>query len=117
MTLEQRIDNLKQLVQDLPDKNQQLLKVITQHLMKIAAKEKENKMSATNLSVCFGPVFMWKEEESCEAIFDVRFQCSVIEHLIENYTEIFLDDNEDTKKINTDLRESKYSLSKRTISR
>ena len=99
MTLEQRIDNLKQLVQDLPDKNQQLLKVITQHLskwpksdilglngvedavnklhsVKIAAKEKENKMSATNLSVCFGPVFMWKEEESCEAIFDVRFQCS-----------------------------------------
>ena len=45
-------------------------------LVKIAAKEKENKMSATNLSVCFGPVFMWKEEESCEAIFDVRFQCS-----------------------------------------
>ena len=34
MTLEQRIDNLKQLVQDLPDKNQQLLKVITQHLSK-----------------------------------------------------------------------------------
>ena len=30
----------------------------------------------------------------------------MIEHLIENYTEIFLDDNEDTKKINTDLRES-----------
>ena len=46
------------------------------HSVKIAAKEKENKMSATNLSVCFGPVFMWKEEESCEAIFDVRFQCS-----------------------------------------
>ena len=46
------------------------------YLVKIAARESENKMSATNLSVCFGPVFMWKQEESCEAIFDVRFQCS-----------------------------------------
>ena len=44
--------------------------------VKIADREKENKMSASNLSVCFGPVFMWRTEESCEAIFDVRHQCS-----------------------------------------
>jgi hypothetical protein len=32
MTMEARIDNLKQLVDQLPDKNQVLLKILTQHL-------------------------------------------------------------------------------------
>ena len=34
MTMEARIDNLKQLVAQVPDKNQVLLKVLTQHLGK-----------------------------------------------------------------------------------
>ena len=76
MSIDSRVDNLRHLVQSLPKENQVLLSHIAQHLVKIAAREKENKMNASNLSVCFGPVFMWKEEESCEAIFDVRHQCS-----------------------------------------
>jgi hypothetical protein len=117
MTMEARIDNLKQLVDQLPDKNQVLLKILTQHLVKIAAQEASNKMSATNLSVCFGPVFMWKAEASCEAIFDVRFQCSVVEYLIEYHDEIFGESSEETKKANIQLRENSLSLNKRTISR
>ena len=58
--------------------NQSTISTLLKFSVKIASREKENKMSATNLSVCFGPVFMWKEEESCEAIFDVRFQCTGI---------------------------------------
>ena len=40
--------------------------------MKIAYEEKVNRMSAQNLSVCFGPVFMWSPEESLAAIHDVK---------------------------------------------
>jgi len=117
MSIDSRVDNLRHLVQSLPKENQVLLSHIAQHLVKIAAREKENKMNASNLSVCFGPVFMWKEEESCEAIFDVRHQCSVIQLLIESSDQIFMEEtNEETKEKAIALRENSFSLSNRTKS-
>jgi hypothetical protein len=118
MSIDSRVDNLRHLVQSLPKENQVLLSHIAQHLVKIAAREKENKMNASNLSVCFGPVFMWKEEESCEAIFDVRHQCSVVQLLIESSDQIFMEEtNEETKEKAIALRENSFSLSNRTKSR
>ena len=84
--------------------------------MKIAAEEKENKMSAQNLSVCFGPVFMWSPEESLAAIHDVKFQCSVVEHLIEQCDRFFSIPKE-TKILNETIRVNPFSLTKRTHSR
>ena len=100
--------------------------------MKIADREKENKMSASNLSVCFGPVFMWRTEESCEAIYDIRHQCSgmllftklqqrhfsVVQLLIESSDQIFLEEtNEETKEKAIALRENSSSIVNRTKSR
>ena len=73
-------------------------------------------MSAQNLSVCFGPVFMWSPEESLAAIHDVKFQCSVIEHLIEKCDSFFSFGTE-TKLLNETIRENPFGLTKRTTSR
>ena len=73
-------------------------------------------MSAQNLSVCFGPVFMWSPEESLAAIHDVKFQCSTVEVLIEKCDCIFASDSE-TKILNETIREKPFGLTKRTTSR
>ena len=85
-------------------------------LVKIAYEEKINKMSAQNLSVCFGPVFMWSPEESLAAIHDVKFQCSVVELLIEKCDDFFQTSSE-TKMLNQTLREKPHGITKRTTSR
>lgn len=84
--------------------------------MKIAAEEEENKMSVQNLSVCFGPVFMWAAEETMAAIHEVKFQCLVVEHFIE-HCDKFFSIGSDTKLLNETLRENSFSLTKRANSR
>ena len=79
MEFEEKSDEFKYILQSLPEVNKVVLKMICEHLgielktsfcyllflsVKVAANDGVNKMSAQNISVCFGPAFMWAKQET-----------------------------------------------------
>lgn len=59
----------------------------------MAAKSDKNKMTVSNIGVCFGPTLLRPEEETVAAIMDIKFCNVVVEILIENaelVTTVFL---------------------------
>lgn len=98
--------------------------------VKVAANDSVNKMSAQNISVCFGPAFMWAKQETigkitikivilknCSAgLQDVKYQCTVVELLIEKH-DSFFQTSEEIRTMNQTLQKHSFSLSNRTTSR
>ena len=86
MEIDVKSEEFKGILQTLPEVNKVVLKMICEHLgsfhadsyscwshqmlniiffsVKVAANDSVNKMSAQNISVCFGPAFMWAKQET-----------------------------------------------------
>jgi len=58
-------------------------------IFSIATKSEKNKMTISNLGVCFGPTLLRPEEETVAAIMDIKFCNVVVEILIENAEKVF----------------------------
>ncbi|XP_034260804.1 rho GTPase-activating protein 26 isoform X3 [Pantherophis guttatus] len=86
---ESRISEIHSLVHRLPEKNRQMLHLLTNHLANVAENHKQNLMTVANLGVVFGPTLMRPQEETVAAIMDIKFQNIVVEILIENHEKIF----------------------------
>ncbi|ODN00520.1 Rho GTPase-activating protein 10, partial [Orchesella cincta] len=85
----QRISDVHSLVHRLPPPNFKILEMLVIHLQGVAAKSEKNKMTISNLGVCFGPTLLRPEEETVAAIMDIKFCNVVVEILIENGEKIF----------------------------
>ncbi|CAG5104721.1 Oidioi.mRNA.OKI2018_I69.chr1.g1481.t1.cds [Oikopleura dioica] len=109
-------EEFKGILQTLPEVNKVVLKMICEHLVKVAANDSVNKMSAQNISVCFGPAFMWAKQETIAGLQDVKYQCTVVELLIEKH-DSFFQTSEEIKTMNQTLQKHSFSLSNRTTSR
>ncbi|XP_005302907.1 rho GTPase-activating protein 26 isoform X2 [Chrysemys picta bellii] len=86
---ESRISEIHNLVHRLPEKNRQMLQMLTNHLANVANNHKQNLMTVANLGVVFGPTLLRPQEETVAAIMDIKFQNIVVEILIENHEKIF----------------------------
>ncbi|KAG8930277.1 hypothetical protein FRC02_004410 [Tulasnella sp. 418] len=94
-------------VNDLPDANYATLKYLMGHLHKIREKEATNQMSVMNLSIVFGPTLLGPPPTSTPGggmngspapgttLQDMNWQCRAIETILEHYTDIFVDENEE----------------------
>ncbi|KAH9421614.1 Rho GTPase-activating protein 42 [Dermatophagoides pteronyssinus] len=85
-----RIEKIHQLVHRLPPINFKVLKILIEHLQKVAKLHDKNLMTSSNLGVCFGPTLLRTAEESVAAIMDIKFVNVIAELLIENYEKLFL---------------------------
>lgn len=72
----------------LPEPNKRMLELLLNHLEKVAANERKNMMTVSNLGVCFGPTLLRNEEETVAAIMDIKFGNVVVEILIENWRQV-----------------------------
>ncbi|XP_053478068.1 rho GTPase-activating protein 10 isoform X1 [Ictalurus furcatus] len=88
---ESRVEAIHCLVHRLPEKNREVLSLVTKHLANVAANSKQNLMTVANLGVVFGPTLMRPQEETVAAIMDLKFQNIVVEILIEQHEKIFGD--------------------------
>ncbi|KAJ7371823.1 Rho GTPase-activating protein 42 [Desmophyllum pertusum] len=88
-TYEKRIEALRCLVADLPDENRKLIRMIMNHLTRVAAHSNKNLMAASNLGVVFGPTLMKSREESMAAIMNLKYQSIVIELLVKEFNTVF----------------------------
>ncbi|XP_069006212.1 rho GTPase-activating protein 45 isoform X2 [Embiotoca jacksoni] len=88
------VDNLKELLKELPKANIATLRYITRHLRRIAELEGDNKMSPSNLGIVFGPSIMRPRPTgatiSLSSLVDYPHQARIVEALIVFYSSIFL---------------------------
>ncbi|XP_069834766.1 rho GTPase-activating protein 10 [Dendropsophus ebraccatus] len=118
---ESRVNAIHFLVYKLPEKNQEMLQLLIQHLANVSANAKKNLMTVANLGVVFGPTLMRPQEETVAAIMDLKFQNIVVEILIENHEKIFSSPPDESVSEPTSLsprappRQSRRQRSKRPI--
>ncbi|XP_061635771.1 rho GTPase-activating protein 45 isoform X2 [Phyllopteryx taeniolatus] len=87
------VDKLRELLKELPKANMATLRYLIRHLRRIAELEEENKMSASNLGIVFGPSLMRPRPTgatiSLSSLVDYPHQARVVEALIVFYGSIF----------------------------
>ncbi|GMK55519.1 hypothetical protein CspeluHIS016_0205750 [Cutaneotrichosporon spelunceum] len=87
---------LHEQVNDLPDPNYATLKYFMGHLDKVRRHEGVNQMSASNLSIVFGPTLLGAPpEEGGLRLEDMSYQCKAIETILEKYQEIFVEEEDE----------------------
>ncbi|XP_036097002.1 GEM-interacting protein isoform X2 [Molossus molossus] len=87
---------LKTLLMQLPDSNYNTLRHLVAHLFRVAAQYEENKMSANNLGIVFGPTLLRPPDSPGAAgtgpvpcLLDFGHQAQLVEFLIVHYEQIF----------------------------
>ncbi|XP_053178647.1 rho GTPase-activating protein 45 isoform X1 [Scomber japonicus] len=87
------VDKLTNLLKELPKANIATLRYIIRHLRRIAELEEDNKMSASNLGIVFGPSLMRPRPTgatiSLSSLVDYPHQARIVEALIVFYSSIF----------------------------
>ncbi|XP_062341134.1 rho GTPase-activating protein 42 [Osmerus eperlanus] len=84
-----RVMAIHALVHKLPDRNKEMLDLLTNHLLTVSTHSERNLMTVSNLGVIFGPTLMRSQEETVAAMMNIKFQNIVVEIIIENHHKIF----------------------------
>ncbi|KAM9332183.1 rho GTPase-activating protein 42-like [Pholidichthys leucotaenia] len=84
-----RVGAIHALVYKLPEKNRNMLDLLTNHLLKVSSHSDQNLMTVSNLGMIFGPTLMRSQEETVAAMMNIKFQNIVVEIIIENHDKIF----------------------------
>ncbi|NXK26591.1 RHG29 protein, partial [Arenaria interpres] len=87
------IIKIKDLLKQLPVPNYNTLQYLTGHLHRVTEHSDENKMSASNLGIIFGPTLIRPRQTdatvSLSSLVDYPYQARVVELLITYYEKIF----------------------------
>uniref|UniRef100_A0A671LVT1 Minor histocompatibility protein HA-1-like n=1 Tax=Sinocyclocheilus anshuiensis TaxID=1608454 RepID=A0A671LVT1_9TELE len=88
------VEKLRELLKRLPPANIATLKYIVQHLCRVSELEQDNKMSASNLGIVFGPTLMRPKPTgatvSLSSLVDYPHQARIVEALIVFQQNIFI---------------------------
>lgn len=86
-----RTKRIRCLIQQLPQTNFTLLKILVEHLRNVASHAQKNLMTVSNLGICFAPTLMRGPDESSLSIMEIKYSNVVANTLIEEYESIFKD--------------------------
>uniref|UniRef100_A0A7M4EJC6 Rho GTPase-activating protein 15 n=3 Tax=Crocodylus porosus TaxID=8502 RepID=A0A7M4EJC6_CROPO len=84
-----RVKAIKGLVKKLPKPNHDTMKILFEHLNKIAAKESVNLMSTQSLGIVFGPTLLRPEKETGNMAVHMLYQNQIVELMLSEYSKIF----------------------------
>ncbi|KAM4897633.1 rho GTPase-activating protein 15 [Sylvia borin] len=84
-----RIKSVRNLVKKLPRPNYDTMKILFEHLQKIAAKESVNLMSTQSLGIVFGPTLLRPEKETGNMAVHMLYQNQIVELMLSEYSKIF----------------------------
>ncbi|XP_034160412.2 rho GTPase-activating protein 29 isoform X2 [Pangasianodon hypophthalmus] len=84
---------MKDLLRQLPSAHHKTLQFLMQHLHRVTEKAEENKMTASNLGIIFGPTLIKPRQTDAEvslsSLVDYPYQALIVELLIRHYELIF----------------------------
>ncbi|XP_030629680.1 rho GTPase-activating protein 29 [Chanos chanos] len=87
------IFKIRDLLRQLPIAHYKTLKFLIAHLQRVMEKSEENKMTASNLGIIFGPTLIkprqMEAEVSLSSLVDYPYQALMVELLIKHYQMIF----------------------------
>ncbi|KAI9689195.1 MAG: hypothetical protein M1822_000933 [Bathelium mastoideum] len=84
-----RRDSLHAVINELPDPNYATLRALVLHLHRVAERSAVNRMSSSNLALCFAPTILGAHSG---AISDSGYQARVIDTVLQNTFQIFDED-------------------------
>ncbi|XP_061614920.1 rho GTPase-activating protein 29 isoform X5 [Phyllopteryx taeniolatus] len=84
---------LKDLLRQLPPAHNKTLQFLIEHLHRVTERSEENKMTARNLGIIFGPTLIKPRQSdadvSLSSVVDYPYQALIVELLIRHYQMIF----------------------------
>ncbi|KAM8731683.1 rho GTPase-activating protein 29 isoform 2-T3 [Acanthopagrus schlegelii] len=84
---------IKDLLKQLPPAHYKTLQFLIEHLHRVTEQSEENKMTASNLGIIFGPTLIKPRQADAEvslsSLVDYPYQALVIELLIRHYEMVF----------------------------
>uniref|UniRef100_A0A8C5AMF4 Rho GTPase-activating protein 29 n=1 Tax=Gadus morhua TaxID=8049 RepID=A0A8C5AMF4_GADMO len=84
---------IKDLLRQLPSTYYKTLQFIIQHLHRVSERSEENKMTASNLGIIFGPTLVKPRQADAEvslsSLVDYPYQALIVELLVRHYQMIF----------------------------
>uniref|UniRef100_A0A8C3C7G9 Rho GTPase-activating protein 15 n=1 Tax=Cairina moschata TaxID=8855 RepID=A0A8C3C7G9_CAIMO len=89
-----RIKAIRTLVKKLPRPNYDTMKILFEHLKKIAAKESVNLMSTQSLGIVFGPTLLRPEKETGNMAVHMLYQNQIVELMLSEYSKIFVSEED-----------------------
>jgi len=84
------LNDLRILVDKIPPSNKDVLAYIIKYMCQVAKHSLENKMTAGNISIVFGPTLLRSKENTFANFADIQYINKVIELLIYNHGFIFM---------------------------
>nr|XP_060617641.1 rho GTPase-activating protein 15 [Anolis sagrei ordinatus] len=84
-----KVKCIKDLVQKLPRPNYDTMKILFEHLQKIAAKENLNLMTPQSLGIVFGPTLLRPEKETGSMAVYMVYQNQLVELMLSKCSSIF----------------------------
>jgi Rho GTPase-activating protein RGD1 len=84
-----RRDSLHAVINELPDPNYATLRALVLHLNRVAERAQVNRMSTSNLALCFAPTLLGAHSG---AISDSGYQARVVDTILQNTFQIFDED-------------------------
>jgi len=86
---QKQITDMRAALGKIPKPNLHTIAHILRHLKLVASNNDVNKMTVDNLSLLFGPSMLGGKDNS---VFDMPLQSGVLQFLIHNYNNVFVDD-------------------------
>ncbi|TRY62481.1 hypothetical protein DNTS_007143 [Danionella cerebrum] len=84
---------IKDLLRQLPPAHYKTLQFLIQHLHRVSERADENKMTASNLGIIFGPTLIKPRQADAEvslsSLVDYPYQALIVELLVRHYEMIF----------------------------
>ncbi|CAI5640210.1 rho GTPase-activating protein 29 isoform X1 [Oreochromis niloticus] len=93
MQLNRVIFKIRDLFRQLPPANYRTLRYLIAHLHRVSEQAEENKMTASNLGIIFGPTLVKPQhtdaEVSLSSLVDYPYQALMVEQLVKHFQTVF----------------------------
>lgn len=99
--IEAKISELKEIVSLMPEPNGSILKELIRVLVIVSNNKDINMMGPQNLGIVFGPTIMWSQDTNVMDFSSTGYQSSLVNTLIEEFSNIWGETIETELKINT----------------
>ncbi|KAM9323439.1 rho GTPase-activating protein 12-like isoform 2-T2 [Pholidichthys leucotaenia] len=85
----QRVQSIKELVQQLPKPNHDTMQALFKHLRKVIDYGEENRMTTQSIAIVFGPTLLRPETEVWNMAVHMVYQNQIVELILLEYENIF----------------------------